>query len=818
MAQIDATGLATNFNAFLPDNIDHKTFITATPVSYVWQTTNSYYVTALGFSGDINAAQAGTVNAVNIVDGSYNPVLNITGLDLPLGSILDTASAGGMQQKFWNAVLTGDTTILVPTTMGKSLILMGDFVSVNIGQPMTGGDDIFTGNNAQGFGAFSGDAIQVGDLGVLHGGNDLFDGAVASLIIGDVGDGFLGNPTNYGTVFGGNDTVSVVDPNYTPELGIEYIIGDVEYNSINGVVHGGNDRITLLDIATVTEVEGDNQKTYGADTGGNDTIRIETTIAGRTFANATLVSGDDDTVDGSAKNFTSTGGDDFITLNNVDGSYVLGDFGDVTSARGIGGNDTISVNGTFPLTTPAPPYPITPNVSQVDGDAYSVIGTRPFSGGNDSISLSNVSNNNTSGDAYTVGSLPRFSGGNDTIAFSYDRTNSPGAFYAQGDAHDASSAVFNGGDNSIAANLAASLQSAPVYLNGDLNSYNAATDGEFHGGNDTLIANTAATQNAGLVGDAGSLSASNNLAAYGGNDSLRGGAGNDSLYGDWGSMPTHGGTLIEVGGNDTLDGRGGNDYIDGGDGNDTAKFSLKHSVYVDLNGIPGTAASPADYVEAIGQGNDQLVSIENIFGSSLGDVILGDAGKNVLQGLTGADRLGGRGDGDTLFGANGNDTLGGGNGADKLSGDAGNDSLSGGKGNDLLLGGAGADTLLGGDNSDTLTGGTGRDILEGGTGADHFVFKTLGNSTPDAQRDHIVDFAKGTDLIDVSGIDAKAGVAGNQAFHFITGAFTGTKGELHAVNSGANTIVSGDVSGDKHADFSIFVENVNNLHAGDFVL
>ena len=70
----------------------------------------------------------------------------------------------------------------------------------------------------------------------------------------------------------------------------------------------------------------------------------------------------------------------------------------------------------------------------------------------------------------------------------------------------------------------------------------------------------------------------------------------------------------------------------------------------------------------------------------------------------------------------------------------------------------------------------------------------------------------------MSGIDAEAGVAGNQVFDFITGAFTGTKGELRALNSGANSIVQGDVDGDTHADFAILVEGVNNLHAADFVL
>jgi len=177
----------------------------------------------------------------------------------------------------------------------------------------------------------------------------------------------------------------------------------------------------------------------------------------------------------------------------------------------------------------------------------------------------------------------------------------------------------------------------------------------------------------------------------------------------------------------------------------------------------------------------------------------------VLNGGAGADRLGGRGGNDVLSGGSGNDTVSSGAGDDTLNGGNGNDRLLGVAGNDLLLGGAGRDTLGGGDGNDSLTGGSGRDLLTGGVGADHFIFKGLEDSTANTQRDHIVDFAQGTDLIDVSGIDGKAGVSGNQAFHFITGAFTGAKGELHAVTAGANSIVRGDVDGDKQADFNILV-------------
>lgn len=149
---------------------------------------------------------------------------------------------------------------------------------------------------------------------------------------------------------------------------------------------------------------------------------------------------------------------------------------------------------------------------------------------------------------------------------------------------------------------------------------------------------------------------------------------------------------------------------------------------------------------------------------------------------------------------------------------AGADTLNGGKGADTLNGGSGGDHLKGGGGKDRLVGGNGHDILTGGTGADNFIFSSLAASTPDSHRNRITDLVKGIDHIDVSGIDARAGVAGNQAFDFIHGAFTGHKGELHSLNVGANSRVVGDVDGDRNADFSILVEGVNNLHAGDFVL
>jgi len=44
------------------------------------------------------------------------------------------------------------------------------------------------------------------------------------------------------------------------------------------------------------------------------------------------------------------------------------------------------------------------------------------------------------------------------------------------------------------------------------------------------------------------------------------------------------------------------------------------------------------------------------------------------------------------------------------------------------------------------------------------------------------------------------------------------RGDLRAVNVTPGSSVSGDVDGDKHADFSIQVADVSHLHARDFIL
>ncbi len=165
--------------------------------------------------------------------------------------------------------------------------------------------------------------------------------------------------------------------------------------------------------------------------------------------------------------------------------------------------------------------------------------------------------------------------------------------------------------------------------------------------------------------------------------------------------------------------------------------------------------------------------------------------------------------------ADGNDTLSGGDGADELHG---------GAGNDVLLGGTGRDQIFGGFGDDVLTGGKGGDILWGGAGDDTFDFNKVAESgRTSAKRDVIQDFHRASgpagDSINLATIDAKTGVAGNNAFKFIGAqGFHGIEGELRYKDAGANVFVQGDVDGDGKADFSILVLNVAKLTSGDFIL
>jgi Ca2+-binding RTX toxin-like protein len=198
----------------------------------------------------------------------------------------------------------------------------------------------------------------------------------------------------------------------------------------------------------------------------------------------------------------------------------------------------------------------------------------------------------------------------------------------------------------------------------------------------------------------------------------------------------------------------------------------------------GGLAAPVTVGIAIGSINDKIDLVDSTTIQSSASVTLKDGAADLV--LLGVANINGTG-----------------NGLDNhLVGNRGNNTLNGAGGNDVLTGSVGADRLI------------------GGGGIDNFDFNGLKDSgLASTTRDIIQGFERGIDIIDLTDIDAKSGVSGNQAFTFIGfQAFHNRKGELHLVDSGANILVEGDVNGDGKADLQIMVLGLATMGAGDFIL
>ena len=305
-----------------------------------------------------------------------------------------------------------------------------------------------------------------------------------------------------------------------------------------------------------------------------------------------------------------------------------------------------------------------------------------------------------------------------------------------------------------------------------------------------------------IFGDALASGAGMNDTLWGssGNDTIFGGAGDDEILGDNDNDLLLGGAGVDTisggGGIDTVQGGAGADVLSGGStAGDTLSYAAS-TAGIQIGLVFGSAVTGSGGDAA----GDQITGFANVTGSAHGDRIE-DTDKGTIA-----------------FGQNDN-LFSGGGGRDRLMLGGGNDTALGGNGNDTLLGEVGNDALFGGNNDDYLGGAHGRDSLAGGSGADLFVFKTASDSTTAlAGRDTITDFSTGQgDRIDLSQIDAQAGVAGNQAFDLVA-AFTGAAGDLRVKVDGTNLLVLGDINGDKQADFAILVQNTAGLTATDFVL
>jgi Ca2+-binding RTX toxin-like protein len=324
----------------------------------------------------------------------------------------------------------------------------------------------------------------------------------------------------------------------------------------------------------------------------------------------------------------------------------------------------------------------------------------------------------------------------------------------------------------------------------------------------------------------------------------------DGLANTLTGTPGEANTILGLGGDDSLsgaeladllDGGAGSDSMDGGAGNDVFAVAGREAYGDRIEGGAGTL----DMLRNVGTSNLELgpgfamSGVERIDGNNLGirhsgggllnlgtvwlfdvswiagraadDTILCGVSDDTIYGNGGADQLSGGSSFDWIYGGTGSDSLIGGRQDDRLVGGRGRDILAGGTKSDGLFGGLGNDLLRGGGATDRLSGGAGGDRLGGGKGADEFIYRETAESGPAGAVDRIRDFETGTDLLDLSRIDAIAGGA-DDAFAWLgaTG-FGGNAGELvlQEVTAGSGDWhVLGDTDGDAVADLRIRLDRL----------
>lgn len=277
----------------------------------------------------------------------------------------------------------------------------------------------------------------------------------------------------------------------------------------------------------------------------------------------------------------------------------------------------------------------------------------------------------------------------------------------------------------------------------------------------------------------------------------------------------------------TLIGLAGADRLDGAGGIDTASYSASLSG-VNVSLMTGTGAGG----DAEG---DRLIAIENLTGSNFDDTLEGDSSNNILTGGGGINTVSYEHSAQGVIvslsvseaqdtGGAGTDTikqfanLTGSGSADTLTGSKAANRLVGLAGNDSLMGLDGADTLIGGGGKDSLQGGVGSDTLTGGSDADRFIFAATSDSTA-ARPDFITDFEHGSDLIDLSAIDASLSAEGDQAFSLAGMNSSIVANSVTWFKSGGNTIIRADVNGNASAEIMIIVNGTNHVFtATDFLL
>ncbi|MGG5887532.1 hypothetical protein ACLF3G_10380 [Falsiroseomonas sp. HC035] len=157
-----------------------------------------------------------------------------------------------------------------------------------------------------------------------------------------------------------------------------------------------------------------------------------------------------------------------------------------------------------------------------------------------------------------------------------------------------------------------------------------------------------------------------------------------------------------------------------------------------------------------------------------------------------------------------------------FKGSSGDDVVIGNDLGNVIQGRNGNDTINGGAGDDMIEAGNGADVVWGGEGRDTFFFARGGDMDGSGVVDIFMDFESGSDVFDLSLVDANGRMSGDQAFAFIgEAAFKdGNPGQLRAAydRAGNVTVVGLNTDRDAAPEHWFKVSGQHDFSAADFIL